>query len=328
METVIEKNTPKGIILKIMPEKAKFLAFARGGATIYSDESKTKLLHEMPTVVFIGADFVVPPAELEGDFSLHKVLKGQALVVFKLHEKDQERYLFLPIHCEVDLIPIKVKKMDSVAELVKAIQGGLKPSYIIVSRAITRSDVIIIKNRYTMANIVLVDDRKTSFEAEFPGNVQAREIPTERRATDIAKEININMLSNNPVFLARLHLRELNFSKVSQLLFDFDLSKDDSEYILSFLNTMIKRSEEKEELAKNIEKIKALKNSFQFYLNLLTMQGDEIKKMISECKSTSDVAAYRTLIAKVKPLYEGTENEFTFTDYENLLYEQNERLQS
>lgn len=328
MENVIEEKTPKGITLKIMAEKSKFFAFTRGGTTIYSDDSKTKLLHEIPTVIFIGSDFIIPATALKGDYSLHKVLKGKALVPFQLNEKDVERYLFLPVLSDVDLIPIKVKKMDSVAELVKAIQGGLKPSYIIVTNTITRGDVIIIKNRFNTANVVLVDDRKTSFEAELARNIETKEIPAERRATDIVKEININMLSNNPVFLARLHLRELNFAKASQLLFDFELSKEDTEYILSFLNTMIKRSEEKEELANNIDKIKVLKNSFQFYLNLLNLQEDEIKKMILECRSVTDIAAYRTLIAKVKPLYEGSETEFTFTDYENLLYEKNEMLQS
>ncbi len=328
MENVIEEKTPKGITLKIMAEKSKFLAFSREGKTIYSDESKTKLLHDIPVVVFIGADFIIPATALKGDYSLHKVLKGKALIAFQLHVKDQERYLFLPVFSEVDLIPLKIKKMNSVAELVKAIQGGMKPSCIIVTKTITRGDVIIIKNRFSAAYIVLVDDQKSSFEAESPIHIETKEILSDRRASDIAKEININMLSTNPVFLARLHLRELNFAKVSQLLFDFELSKEDTEYILSFLATMIKRSEEKEELCKNIDKITVLKNSFQFYLNLLNFKGDEIKNMIHECRSATDIAAYRTLIAKVKPLYEGTETEFIFTDFENLLYEQNERLQS
>lgn len=328
MDNVIEEKTPKGITLKIMAEKSKFLAFSRAGTTIYSDDSKTKLLHEIPTVVFIGADFIIPATALKGDYSFHKVLKGKALITFQLHEKDTEKYIFLPIQSDVDLIPIKVKKMKSIAELVKTIQGGLKPSYIIVTNAITRGDVIIIKNRFNAANILLVDDRKTTFEAELIGSIEPKEIPCDRRATDIVKEININMLSNNPVFLARLHLRELNFAKVSQLLFDFELSKEDTEYIISFLNTMVKSAEEKVELANNIDKINALKKSFQFYSNLLKLQGDEIKKMILECRSVTDVAAYRTLIAKVKSLHAGTEAEFTFIDYENLLYEQNERLQS
>ncbi len=328
MENVIEEKTPKGIVLKIMVDKLKFLAFARGGATVYSDESKTKLLHDIPTVVFIGSDFIVPATALKGDYSLHKVLKGKALVSFQLNEKDEERYLFLPVISAVDLIPIKVKKMNSVAELVKAIQAGLKPRYIIVTNTITRGDVIIIKNRFTGAHIILVDDKKTTFEAELFQNIEDKKIPSERRATDIIKEININMLSNNPVFLARLHLRELNFAKVSQLLLDFDLSKEDTEYILSFLNTLIKRSEAKEELANHIDKINLLKKSFQFYLNLLNYNDDEIKKMIHECRSANDIAAYRTLIAKVKPMHAGNETEFAFTDYENMLYEQNERLQS
>ncbi|MCX7679477.1 MAG: hypothetical protein N2316_09685, partial [Spirochaetes bacterium] len=225
-----------------------------------------------------------------------------------------------------DLLPMRLRKINSVAEFVKALQGGLKPQFIVITDELSKGDIVVIKNRCSNAELVVIERGKMSFEVTPTQQKDNNEIAADRRASDIVKEININMFSNNPVFLARLHLRELNLAKVNQLLFDFDLSVEDAEYILSFLNTMIARAKGNVELERNIEKICALKKSFLFYINLIKKNDAEIKKMIQECNSQTDVAAYRTLLEKVKQIHNGTEEVFSFVDYENLLFEQNERL--
>ena len=325
MSNIFEEKTPKGITIKVLVEKSRFLAFDRKGGSIYADDSRTKVLHEIPNIVFIGDDFNLPKADRRGDFTLLKVLKEKALIPFSWRNPKKTRYLFIRIGSRLDLIPVKLKRISHIPELVKELESGLKPDYLVVDTGITRGDIMIIKNRYPTANVVLVDETSETITVDPTG--PGDEIPVDRRATDIAKEININMMSNNPVFLARLHLRELNFSKVNQLLFDFDLSAGDSEYVLSFLETMITRSAQKEELAKNLGKIESLRNAFLFYLHLLARREDDIKRMVNETKALTDVASYRTLIAKIKILFPEQADQLLFTDYENLLYERNENLQ-
>lgn len=325
MSNIFEEKTPKGITIKVLIDKSRFLAFDRKGGSIYADDSRTKVLHEIPDIVFIGENFILPKSDRRGDFTLLKVLKEKAIIPFSWRNAKKTRYLLIRIGSQLDLIPVKLKRVSHIPELVKELEAGLKPNFLVVDSSITRGDIMIIKNRYAAANVVLVDETSQTITVDPMGS--GDEIPVDRRATDIAREININMMSNNPVFLARLHLRELNFSKVNQLLFDFDLSAGDSEYILSFLETMITRAREKEELAKNLGKIESLRNAFLFYLHLLARRESDIKKMVNEANALTDVASYRTLIAKIKILFPEQADQLLFTDYENLLYERNENLQ-
>ena len=71
------------------------------------------------------------------------------------------------------------------------------------------------------------------------------------------------MYSENPVFLARIHLRNLELDKVKQLLFDFNLKGEDIIFIRTFLDVMIKNVNNKEELNANRDKVKVLDEIFR-----------------------------------------------------------------
>ncbi len=324
MDNIIEQKTPKGITIKVLMDKSKFLAFDQKGGSVYADEIRTRILHEIPIIVFIGEKFNLFKAGNHGDYLFLKILKGKYLVPFCYGDGKNQKYLFVKSPPVLDLMPARLKIIRSIPELVKEIEAGLKPDILVVDKGITRGDIIIIKNRYPQANVILADEKLDSITVGFPA--KHAEIPVERRATDIASEININMMSNNPVFLARLHLRELNLSKVSQLLFDFDLSVNDVEYILSFLNTMLKRADDKEELDRNRPKIESLRASFMFYSHLLSRNEAEIKEMVLVAKDLTEVASFRTLIAKIKVMFPDQTDQLLFIDYENMLYEKSEGL--
>ena len=46
---------------------------------------------------------------------------------------------------------------------------------------------------------------------------------------DREKLLNLNMMSNNAVFLSRIHMRNMELSKINQLLLDFELTALDTE---------------------------------------------------------------------------------------------------
>ncbi len=326
MDAVIEEKSPKGITIKILVDKSKFLAFDRKGGSIYADANGTRVLHDIPVIIFIGEEFIIPRHDRRADMSLLKVLKEKVLVPFAWKNPKKQKYLFIYVEPRLDLMPVKIKKVRDVAELVKDLEAGAKPDYLVVDNTATREDIIIIKNRYPAAKVVLADESADIVTVDHRKDMI--DVPSDRRATDIVREININMMSNNPVFLARLHLRELNFSKVNQLLFDFDLSEGDSEYILAFLNTMIRKAGMKEELAHNLNKIESLKSSFLFYMALLNKNDGEVRTMIKNARDITDIASFRTLLAKIKTLFPGQADLLLFTDYENLLFERNESLRS
>ncbi len=320
----IEKRTPKGISIKIIQGKEKFIAFEKSGASIYADSVKTKLLHNIPIIVFIGDDFVVKNPQNESYFFC-KYMKGKIILPYHFRGNHQPNYLFIKMESQLDLMPVKLSAVRDVPHFIKEIESGIKPDYIIVNRSITKDDILIIKNRYSAANIILADgtqDITLAGDRTRPGEGD----DSERRATDLAKEVNLNMLSDNPVFLARIHLRDMELSKVNQLLLDFDISAVDAEYILRFIDTMISRSRSMDDLKRELPMLEKLRDSFLFYINLMTKEKDTIRELIDKVDEQSRVASYLTLIAKVKLFFPDKEDRLLMTEYENILMEKKEQL--
>src|SRR3990172_7972209 len=91
--------------------------------------------------------------------------------------------------------------------------------------------------------------------------------------------MNINMMSTNPVFLVRIHLRNMDLSKINQLLLDFEITALDTEYILSFLQETLDNAEGDPVILKNKPMLFDLLNSFKFYHSLLQKDETVIKEI-------------------------------------------------
>ncbi len=319
MDQIIEERTPKGICLKVMLNKWKFLAFDRKGSSIYADASGTKVMHDILFIIFIGEQFVLHENR-KSELAFLKIIKDKIVIPYMVLPDEKRQYVFIEKKSEFDVIPVRMKKLESVASLVRESQ---QPDYIIVDRSITKGDIVVIKNRFSGASVILAGEKPAGAREEVPF-----EVPSDMRATDLLKEVNLNMMSDNPVFLARVHLRELDLSKTNQLLLDFDLSAVDAEYILSFIETMIKRAPQKPELERNRQKLETLRESFLFYVNLLSKNDGEIRRMIDGIGGIAEVAVYNTLIAKVRPQLPETGDQLMLTEYENILFEKHESLKA
>lgn len=323
MTKIIEEKTPKGISIKVMIDKWKFLAFDKRGGSIYADSANTMVLHHVPFIVFVGTEFIIPE-NIRTEVTFLKNVKGKIIIPYSYTYEHNRRYVFIPAISEIDIIPAKIKRMDSIADLVRDVEKGVQPDYIIVDKGVTRGDIIVIKNRFPSSDVVLADTVKGHQYTN--GSNDADSIPSDKRAADILKEVNLNMMSDNPVFLARIHLRELALSKTNQLLLDFDLSADEAEYILSFIETMVKRAPEKKELMDNIAKIHALREAFNFYIKLMQKDDAAVRDIIEKIDNPGEIVSCNTLIAKIKPQLPEKSDQLMLTEYENILYEKAETL--
>ncbi len=315
----IEEKSPRGITIKVLTKKWNFLVFDQKGASIYSDDAGLKVLHRVNLVAFVGRNFQVKNTASQ-ELSFLKVIKNRIVIPYVDMADSTRKYIFIDADGRLDMIPVRLKILNDIAQLVREIDGGTNPDYIVVDRNITKNDIIIIKNRLSNAHIILAGAEKA--EAEQAEKARGIDDATaERRATDVLKEVNINMMSNNPVFLARVHLREMNLSKMNQLLLDFDLTAGDAEYIKSFVNTMLAKEDADPEIKKNKPRLEAIRDSLQFFIHLTNKDDTQIREMIASLTDSSMLASYSTLMAKAKILHPGTEDQLLFTDYENLLWE-------
>jgi hypothetical protein len=320
----IEEKSPRGIILKVLTKKWNFLAFDQKGSSIFSDSAGTKALHRVPLVAFVGENFQIKNTGND-EFSFLKVMKQQVVVPYVDRADNSRKYIFLPWSGAFDILPVRLRQLRDVAALVREIEAGEKPDQIIVNKSILNNDIIIIKNRFADTQIIIAgagsgQDAAQKSEGEI--NEYA-----DRRATEVMKEVNINMMSGNPVFLARVHLREMDLAKVNQIILDFDLSALEAEYISSFIATMLQKEEADEDIRRSKSKLVSMNESLLFYISLLNKDDSGVRSMIARLPDSALLASFSTLVAKVKLLYPGTDDQLTFTDYENLLWEKKSEIQ-
>jgi len=307
----VEEKTPGGHLIKIMFKNWQFLAFDKKGNSVYVDNDGKSLVHHVPLIIFVGVHFKVKK-DYTKDYYMLKIRKEAIIVPYKDLLDNKNKYIFLDTDKNLDIIPGRIMIVDSISAMVKDIDIKLRPDYVIIDDTITDNDVIIIKNRYKAENVIRVQRVESSSEIDIAGMEEE-------------KTVNLNMMSTNPVFLARVHLRSMDLSKVNQLLLDFDLTALDTEYIFSFIQNLL-LDEESSAVKKNRPMLIDLRNSFKFNLHLLQRNDEEIRKMIESLDSIKKLAPYRTLISKVKSIYPGREEQIQYAEYEGIVIEKRNDL--
>ena len=193
-------------------------------------------------------------------------------------------------------------------------------------KIVAPDDILMFKNNCPSTGIVLADKGGKPKEIQKAKKEEGDE--RIRRATDLLEEVNINVISKNPVFLARVHLRNMSLPKVNQLLLDFDLTDVETQYIISFLNTMLKKVDQSEELKREEPMLLVLRESFKFYLNVILRNEKEITRIIESASDSRYLANYGTLLAKIKTQFPDTSDQLSLTNYENMIYEMKDKLKS
>jgi hypothetical protein len=311
----IEEKTPRGYLIKIIFDKWQYLVFDRRGKSIYVDKAQKSLLHQVPVVTFVGTIFAIVN-EVHKEYMMLKIRDG-VIVVPYLDLRDQKtKYIFLQTDKEFDAIPVRMMLTANVSQMVREIDTGVRPNYVIVDDGVTPNDVIIIKNRYKVEEIIYSELANNQFLSE------RLQIPETERS------VNINVLSTNPVFLARVHLRSMELSKINQLLLDFDITALDTEYILNFIQAAVESGTNDPAIEKNMPMLQDLLVSFGFYLNLLQKDEGAVRKMVDSITEKKRLTWFRTLVSKVKAMFPGAEEQKIYTVYENFLYDKLEQMKA
>jgi transcription antitermination factor NusG len=320
---VLEEKTPKGYIVKIFIDDDRFLIFDRNGASVFKDGKKSRPFHPVMKVLFLGPHFKVRN-NYNQDLSLVKVSKESLVLPYQDDREGRRKYVFISTDATIDMVPVKIIHYGNLGQLVKEIKRKEEqPGYIIVDESISKNDIIVIKNRCPDSTVLLASEAGPAGVTEE----NAKDTGVEKKnSEESVEDVDLNMLSQNPVFLARVHLRKMHLSRVKQLMLDFDLQAVDIEYIISFLQTMLANADDSEEIKKYSGKIEELLTSFQLYFHLLQRDDVKIREMIEGLDQKNQLPSYFTLVSKVKLIFPGNEDQLLFTDYENLLWEKSEQL--
>ena len=307
-----EEKTPAGYTLKVMFKTWKFLVFNNKGDTVPADPEGRSLLHKIPLIVFIGNIFTVE-RDYDREYTLLKIQNEKLILPYKNIIEKKRKYLFIPMEAEIDQLPVIIQHHRSYSSMLKDFTSGDDIDYLIIDGSIYETELSVIISKYKPSNVIDITATLSSdsIQADKEENISY---------------ININTLSENPVFLAGMHLKKMALSNLNQLLLDFDISPLDTQYILFSIHKLLESSSP--ELEKNRKTLQEIKNSFEFYLALIQRDEENIKEIISMLTDHKKISPYKTLVSKVRSMHPGKEEQLLYTEYENMVLEREEELQS
>jgi len=309
-----EEKTPAGKILKIMYKKGMFLLFNEKGEPVYSDVEGRSLLHKTPMIVFAGTSFSAD-RDYDREYTLLKISEGKIILPFRDVIEKQRKYLFLDTDLASDVIPSELKLVSGYSSMLRDIPSDIAIDYLVIDSTLTETEVAVVTSRYKPGKIL-----KTARISEVADVIL--------KPTKEMEYININTMSDNPVFLALMHLKNLSLSNLNQLLLDFDISALDIQYILYFIDDILKNRDGDSDVKKNLNMLTDLQNAFSFYLALIQRDEAVVKEKIDMETDPRKLSPYQTLVSKVRSMNPGREDQLLYTEYENMVLDKKEQLLS
>lgn len=282
--TYEEKQTPKGFLIKIRPDGKTYVVFTPTGPETPRGAKNDSIIVKVPRVAFVGDSFDVSHFEIN-QINYVNVKNSKMVIPYARGNSREIKSIFLNSGSASDILPVIVSHFNSVSEMLEGSEANSDYNHLLIDEEFPRSEMIKLKIRRPLLNILIIKKKITPKIAEAKEELNTDNIidANSVRALDVAGEGNLNMFSGNPVFLSRIHLRNMDLDKVKQLLLDFNLTSDDVIFIRTFLGVMIKNENNKVELKRNQQKLIKLDRSF--YLASLIL-GDQEKEFEIELKNS------------------------------------------
>jgi hypothetical protein len=309
-----EEKTPAGFTLKVMFKNWKFLVFDSKGDSIPADKEGRTLLHKIPLFVFVGNIFNIEH-DFDREYSLLKIQNKKLIVPYRNIVEKKRKYHFIPFEADMDQIPAIVLHQRSYSSMLRSFTSGNEIDYLIIDGSISETELSVMISKYKPGKVINISAAPSAASGKSDSE------------NDMSY-ININTLSENPVFLARMHLKKMALSNLNQLLLDFDISPLDTQYILFFIKDLLESEKPGSDISKNRKTLEEIKNSFEFYLALIQRDEENIKEIISRLTDPRKISPFRTLVSKVRSMHPGSEEQLLYTEFENMVLEREEELAS
>ncbi|MBE7440689.1 MAG: hypothetical protein HS115_19755 [Spirochaetales bacterium] len=291
-----ELESERGAIIKIKPARAVCIVFRAGRP----ESPAGQMEQSIPVIALIGKE--VRPEMKSGEFLLAPCKHGRVIVGYL--QGGVLRRLFITIHSQADEFPIYVMHYETARAFLSAEGQGNPYRYIVCDPSVPRIDMMTLKIKNGDAQILLIQPAE-----EAPAEPLQKPV----RATDLMAQSGTAEHASNPVFMARVHLRNLHLDRVKQLLYDFRLKAEEIEFIRTFLTLMIRNVQNKEDLRQARPQLEILDTMFSFVANILARKSaDEIIGAIAE----QAVADLKQLVGFYRQRADSKEEEIFFWELE------------
>lgn len=225
---------------------------------------------EVPNVVFIGK--YLEPLSTPGQIILQPVNARRVQIEYRVPGEARVRQI--GVHClsGADQFPVRLQKYDTVKNFVAREKLGNPYRYIVLDESVSRVDMVSLKVKNPDARIVILrtgaDEKRSQEKRAILEKVQSEKL----RASDIVRKGGGAEQSGNPVFQARVMLRNMQLEQVRHLLVEYDMTTEEMGFIRTFLQIMIRNDQKKAELQQMLPDLESLSELYR--LGGLIASGD------------------------------------------------------
>lgn len=246
-----EFRTPAGYFLVVNDEDLTCGVF-RGEVGNVTPELIRSTGLTVTGVAFLGQD--VRPTTTQEGLTVLATRAGAIYVPYVISDPggrpSEKKGIQLSVKVATDQFPVYVHHFRSAREFVQGLDARAKQFYRIVMMGgdIPRIDVMGVRVALPHARIY-----QTRPSAAAPEQDRSSV-----RAADLLEQPGGDAMAKNPVYMARVLLRRLDFSGMERLPLNFDLNSQDLEFIRTFLGVMLRNEHGSEELTRHRSGIQQL----------------------------------------------------------------------
>lgn len=234
----VELTTAAGLVIKVKPGKYSCIVFKENRPEIPKSEERS-MEQLVPSILFIGAQFEM--AIPVGQFVLVANRNFRLQVPYRRLPNRTVRHLTLATTSASDQFPVIVQHYDSARTFHS--RDGSAYRFIVADDEVPRVDLVALKVKNHDAQILILHPEEKV--AQKTADVDISKI----RARDLVASGAAAEEGGNPVFLARIHLRNLDLDRVKELVVAHPMTGQENTFIRTFLQLMIKNEHGKQDLA-------------------------------------------------------------------------------
>lgn len=268
-EEFIDRKLSAGSVIRVNIKRGSFSILGAGESS--PDDSE---LHPVNHVVFLGERFVFDAQEIDV-VRFFPVRLGKVEIPFLLAEESDVRHYRLPVSISSEEVPAMVFHFP-------AYWPGPLPALNLGSRIfifdpdVDSASIVRIKGKFPKAKAYVYREEnlgrvrlETSLGANAPSNV---------RAVDYVIDDDVDFVSRDPVFAARVFLRRLELQSMKTLPVMAMMSQADVEKILTFLTLMLSNAEDSIELSPHRKKLEEINQFYIAIKSILMFDMPQVKR--------------------------------------------------
>ncbi len=261
-EEYIEKKTARGFVIRVNVRRGTFILLDLSGEPVsVSRGSHISQIHPLVHVVFLGQDFDFSDTEIDR-VSFFYLDRSYLKIPFGKAGMSDVRLIRIPVPMfESDMLPAYVIHFKS------HWPGPLPPvgegmRYFVADEFIDRETIVRIKTKFPLSRVIVY--RPEEAEPVRLENMSDHKAGKKTvRAADFVPGADVVQYAQNPVFAARVFLRQLDWNRIYSLPLYGRVRVEEVGIILDFVQTMLTKSQKSKELSVHQQTLRELEVYWQ-----------------------------------------------------------------